>query len=234
LRKPALVLKGFAMSRLILVVFLAFGLFLGAVPPGAHAEGYLTMPLPELTQRAEAGVASAQFSLGLRYSTGDGVPLDKQQSAYWFQKAAEQGFSLAQYLLGGQYEYGKGVPQDYEQAAHWYRKAAEKGDIEAQSNLGRMYFNGQGVPRDFVLAYALFTIVLGDGGREDTSDSIPYSPRLQLLALANLGPVFEQVWQSRKLAVQQMTPEQIEEGRAIARQWKVGQPFPTESRTGVA
>ena len=225
-------MKGFAMSRLILIVSLVFGLFLGAVPPGAHAEGYLTMPLPELTQSAEAGDTPAQFLLGLRYGTGDGVPLDYQQSAYWFRKAAEQGLSPAQYLLGGQYEKGQGVPQDYEQAANWYRKAAKQGYVEAQSNLGHMYFNGQGVPRDFVLAYALFTIVLGDDGREDTSDSIPYSPRLQLLALANLGPVFEQVWQSRKLAVQQMTPEQIEEGRAIANQWKVKQPFPTESRTG--
>ncbi|MCK5702266.1 MAG: SEL1-like repeat protein, partial [Cyclobacteriaceae bacterium] len=42
---------------------------------------------------AEQGDASAQWILGFMYLTGESMPQDYEQAAYWFAKAAEQGFA---------------------------------------------------------------------------------------------------------------------------------------------
>jgi len=42
-------------------------------------------------QAAEQGHAGAQFSLGLMYDNGWGVPEDDAEAAFWYRKAAEQG-----------------------------------------------------------------------------------------------------------------------------------------------
>ena len=44
---------------------------------------------------ADHGVASAQFELGLRYSTGHGAPLDYVTAHKWFNLAALQGIAEA-------------------------------------------------------------------------------------------------------------------------------------------
>lgn len=44
---------------------------------------------------ADQGVASAQFELGLRYSTGHGAPLDYITAHKWFNLAALQGVAEA-------------------------------------------------------------------------------------------------------------------------------------------
>ena len=40
---------------------------------------------------AELNHAKAQGCLGVCYATGEGVPKDSAQAAYWYHKAAEQG-----------------------------------------------------------------------------------------------------------------------------------------------
>ena len=52
--------------------------------------------LKELRPAAEQGHADAQYSLGLMYAEGQGVPTDDTEVAKWFRKAAEQGMALAQ------------------------------------------------------------------------------------------------------------------------------------------
>lgn len=49
---------------------------------------------------AEQGNAPAQYSLGLMYRNGRGVPKDDQQAVFWYRKAADQGNADAQYNLG--------------------------------------------------------------------------------------------------------------------------------------
>ena len=44
---------------------------------------------------ADQGLASAQFELGLRYSTGHGAPLDYVTAHKWFNLAALQGVAEA-------------------------------------------------------------------------------------------------------------------------------------------
>ncbi len=52
---------------------------------------------------AEKGNAKAQFTLGLMYTLGQGVPQDYQKAVTWLRKAARQGNASAQSNLGLMY-----------------------------------------------------------------------------------------------------------------------------------
>lgn len=96
---------------------------------------------------AEKEDVTAQYSLGVCYYSGLGVPQDFVQAVYWFQKAAEQGHAQAQNDLGACYYNGQGVPQNTDLAAKLWLKAAMNGNEMAKSNLslipGIEYDNGQ-------------------------------------------------------------------------------------------
>jgi len=99
---------------------------------------------------AESGNATAQFSLGLRYSTQTTYFVvgskDDSESAKWFSKAADQGFTNAQIEIGRAYYFGRGVVEDKNKAVNWFRKAAEQGSIQGELYLGLCYKYGDGVP----------------------------------------------------------------------------------------
>ena len=76
---------------------------------------------------AEQGYAYAQYSLGLMYKNGDGVPQDYAEALRWYRLAAEQGYAYAQHNLGSMYENGQGVPQDYIMAHIWLNLASANG-----------------------------------------------------------------------------------------------------------
>jgi uncharacterized protein len=118
----------------------------------AYKRGDYVTVMRLLRPLADQGVVLAQFSLGLMYANGKGVPQDSTQAANWFRKAADQGNADAQANLGAMYAKGKGVSQDSIQAVDWFRKAADQGNADAQASLGWMYATGQGVPQDFVQA----------------------------------------------------------------------------------
>lgn len=88
------------------------------------------------TKAANNGNAEAQYNLGICYSQGDGVAMNKQTAFYWYQKAANNGHSSAQYNLGCCYYDGKGCTQDRSKARQWWQKAANQGDPDAQQALG--------------------------------------------------------------------------------------------------
>ncbi|MGH6922646.1 MAG: caspase family protein, partial [Propylenella sp.] len=94
---------------------------------------------------AEAGLADAQFSLALKYDTGDGIVLDDVEAMKWYTAAAEQGLANAQHYLGLMYDFGEGVAESDVEAAKWYRAAADQGSAEAQNRLGLKYDYGEGV-----------------------------------------------------------------------------------------
>jgi len=50
-----------------------------------------TPEVDALRVRAEAGDAVAQYSLGVSYATGRGVPQDYAEAVLWYWLAAEQG-----------------------------------------------------------------------------------------------------------------------------------------------
>ena len=84
--------------------------------------------LASLRKVAEHGDPAAQFSLGARYATGEGVTQDYTEAVHWFTLAAEQGHILAQATLGAYYWAGRGVPQDLTKAYYWSVLAQAGGD----------------------------------------------------------------------------------------------------------
>jgi TonB family protein len=85
---------------------------------------------------AAAGDAAAQNNLGVLYSRGAGVPLDKKQAVYWYTKAAEQGHGWAQSNLAHAYQYGTAGEVDIDKALYWLTKPAAGGLPVAQVALG--------------------------------------------------------------------------------------------------
>ena len=98
------------------------------IPPNASS-------IDRLKLLAKSGDASAQFSLGIRYATGEDVPQDYSQAAHWFSLAAEQGNVLAQSNLAAYYWAGRGVPQDMSKAYFWAVLAQAGGDEPSRVRL---------------------------------------------------------------------------------------------------
>lgn len=114
----------------------------------------------------EQNNADAQYKLGIRYYTGDGVEKNHSEAIKWCKKAAEQGNAEAQYNLGVCYEKGEGVDKNFAEAAKWYRKVAEQGDANAQRNLGLYYIQEK---RDNVIGYAWIFLSVKNGLEDLTS-----------------------------------------------------------------
>jgi uncharacterized protein len=109
---------------------------------------YSSLSYTELEQKANKGIAEAQYLLGRKNEVEGNYSL----AFRWYMKAAEQGNATAQNNIGYLYHHGRGVKQDYIQAMRWYSKASEQGDANAQKNIGYLYQNGQGVKQDYMQA----------------------------------------------------------------------------------
>ena len=104
-------------------------------------------------QAAEAGYATAMFSLCCMYAAGDEVEPDLDEALSWQIAAAEAGHIDAQYGLGMQYEHGnEQIKQDGEQAFYWYLQAAERDHLKALSFVADMSWYGYGLPDGDALA----------------------------------------------------------------------------------
>lgn len=127
-------------------------------------------PAPNLVESArvlrlaaERGLAAAQYSLGVRFLNGQGVPENVVEAVHWLRRAAEQGHPGAQDSMGVRYATGQGVPTDEAEAFRWFHKAAEQGHVVAQFNLGLAYAQGNGTQPDPVRAYAWFCLSAEQG-----------------------------------------------------------------------
>jgi putative methionine-R-sulfoxide reductase with GAF domain len=87
--------------------------------------------LESIRKLAEQGDATAQFSVGARYATGEEVPQDYSEAVRWFSMAAEQGHIAAQATLGAYYWVGRGVPQEDLVKAYFWSVLAQAGGDEA-------------------------------------------------------------------------------------------------------
>ena len=168
----------------------------------AYEQGDYATALRELRPLAEYGEAEAQFTLGLLYHAGQGVPQDYATARHWFRQAAAQGHAEAQFTLGVLYDAGYGVARDAPTAAHWFRQAAEQGHVTAQLNLGALYALGRGVPHDAVHAYLWFHLAAAYGEGEARKQ--------------------------REIAAERMTPAQIAEAQRLAREWMQRQANPSQ------
>jgi len=146
-----------ALDRFLAAAFLCLVL---ATPAGADMDKGLmaysqrdyAAALREFHPLAERGDGNAQYSIGLMYYYGQGVPQDYTEALNWYRKAGERGHTRALFSVARMYNSGMGVPQDYIEALKWYRRAAELGHGDSQAHLGIMYFVGMRVPRDHIEA----------------------------------------------------------------------------------
>ena len=120
-----------------------------------------------MTTDSEQGHARAQYSLGLMYYKGLGVPQDYKTAIKWYTRAAEQGFAKSQFKLGVMYRKGLGVPRDYKTAQKWYTLAAEQGLVSAAYDLGIMLegsmYDGEVIAQDFKEAIRLYEFCIDRG-----------------------------------------------------------------------
>lgn len=122
----------------------------------------------KFTQAAEAGLAIAQYNLGVLYYSGNGVEPSFEKAYEWTKKAAEQGHVNAMVNLGVLYFNQIGVnsgvtsvwpfslltrASNYREAARWYEYAAEYNHGGAQYYLATMYRDGTGVELNLVQAW---------------------------------------------------------------------------------
>lgn len=89
----------------------------------------------EVLERARDGDPDAQYEMGMRYRTGDGVFEDEHESVKWLGYAADAGNVDAMYEMGVSFDLGIGVPIDEFIAEEWYKRAAEKGHEGARKIL---------------------------------------------------------------------------------------------------
>ncbi|HJT71732.1 MAG TPA: GAF domain-containing protein [Terriglobales bacterium] len=89
---------------------------------------YIGMSLGDLRKIALQGSPSAQYSIALRYASGDGVTQDYHEALGWFLKAAENGNFRAPAKIASCFWAGKGTQQDYSRAYFWGLLAQAAGD----------------------------------------------------------------------------------------------------------
>jgi TPR repeat protein len=199
--------RGAGVARRLAVIFLMLGLAasLGRVQAVRAGDDYNTGVAAAkrgdyVTARriffrlARQGHAKAQFSLGVMYDAGLGVPGNYPEAVKWYRLAAVQGNAWAQHNLGIMYARGQGVAQNFAEARKWFRRAANQGDADAQYQLGAMYHQGRGFPRNLILAYKWYSLAAGRGQA---------SARKGLDLLQRL-----------------MTPAQIAQARKLAAAWR--------------
>lgn len=139
-------------TRLLLVLSIALIAALWPAAPLSAQQAYSQ----ELQTWAERGEADAQFELGLRLITGEGVKKNLEQGVHYIELAARQKHLRAQHILGTLYEDGIGVKKDLAKAASWYRTSADLGFALSQHSLAVLYEEGRGVKKDTARATEWF------------------------------------------------------------------------------
>ena len=129
----------------------------------------MSLDIPELQRKAEAGSCVNQCILGLTFLHGDGVPVDYAEAFRWLSLAAKQGASRAVLNLAHMYANGLGVPQNVTEAIRLYEAVGRPSDssdaFAARLELARIFSRGLGVPEDKHAAARWYSslLALSDG-----------------------------------------------------------------------
>lgn len=125
-------------------------------------KGSWDQAIDEFLPLAEEGHAASQFSLGLIYQLGRGVPKNSEVARNYYIKAAKQNYWPAYNNLAKMYLDGDGVKRNRATAFQLFKKAAIE-HAQARSNLARMYLNGWGTEKDVPKALDLYEQSGDDG-----------------------------------------------------------------------
>jgi localization factor PodJL len=127
-------------------------------PPNAQGPDRLPVAIggPRLRSAAVAGDGAAAYEVAVRFADGRGVPVNLEDAAQWFERAAGKGLAPAQFRYASLLEKGQGVKKDLVQARRLYLAAAGKGNGKAMHNLAVLYAEGiEGKP-DYATAAQWF------------------------------------------------------------------------------
>jgi localization factor PodJL len=97
---------------------------------------------PKLRRSAIAGDSAAAYEVAVRFAEGRGVPVNMDEAARWYERAASKGLAPAQFRYASLLEKGIGVKKDLAQARRLYLAAANKGNNKAMHNLAVLYAEG--------------------------------------------------------------------------------------------
>ena len=84
--------------------------------------------LTQVKEKAKAGDAAAQNTLGVWYYNGENVKKSYADAFRWWEKAAKQNHPSALGNLGMCYQYGRGVEKDSVKAVFYYEQSIKKGN----------------------------------------------------------------------------------------------------------
>jgi uncharacterized protein len=126
----------------------------------AYAKKDYESALRDLLPLAKQGDPKAEFTVGLMYGNGEGVPSNFNEALRWWLLSAEHGNSEAQTLCGVVYHYSA---TDDKEAMKWFRRAAEQGKPWPQFVVGSMFYRGDGVPQDHKEALKWFLLAAAQG-----------------------------------------------------------------------
>ena len=144
--------KGVADGRYDAMHHLSRPAALGTLQPMASAT-----PLDQLTARAQAGDASAEYVVALKYLHGEGTSKNPAEAMRWLTLAAAKGLPPAQYLLGTLYADGVGAKADMAKSVQWYEAAALQGNRKAMHGLAIAYAQGNGAAQNMAEAVRWFS-----------------------------------------------------------------------------
>jgi len=82
--------------------------------------------------------AEAAFILGTKYQTGQDVPRDFEQAAYWWLRSASTGYPAAEDAMGDAYCVGMGLRFDPARARYWWQLAARQNNERAREHARQM------------------------------------------------------------------------------------------------
>ena len=97
----------------------------------AYRYGHFQDAVAILKPLAQRGDPYAQFSLGVMYDDGVGLPRNLKLALMWYKKAGAHGLADAQFMAGMLYGAGRGVRQDPAAALYWFELAAAAGHPRA-------------------------------------------------------------------------------------------------------
>ena len=114
---------------------------------------------------SDQGLPVADYTLGLVYENGRGLPKDAVRAIRLFTRAADNGLADAQVRLGIIYGTGAdGQPMDEAKAAALFKLAATQGNRSGQFNLGLLYEIGRGgLPKSDTDAARLYKLAADQG-----------------------------------------------------------------------
>jgi localization factor PodJL len=111
---------------------------------------------PVLRAAALRGDPGAAYEVGVRFAEGKGVPINYDEAAKWYERAAQAGVVPAIFRLGTFYEKGLSVKKDIDTARRFYVQAADRGNAKAMHNLAVLDADGGGKGADYKSAAQWF------------------------------------------------------------------------------